>query len=134
MIAIQKDDFDINNVIGSAKSRNIGALVIFLGIVRDDDIELMELEAYEEVAIRELEEIAASAKQLFPIESVDIIHRIGPLHVGDNILLIVVGAGHRRAAFEGCEYIIERIKKTIPIWKKEERQDGVHWVKGETWE
>ncbi len=134
MITVVKDDFDINEVIGSAKTRNMGALVTFLGIVRDDEIELIELEAYEEVAIRELEEIAAAAKELFDIESVDIIHRIGPLHVGDNILLIVVGAGHRRAAFEGCEYIIERIKKTVPIWKKERRRNGARWVRGETWE
>ena len=110
----------------------MGALVTFLGVVRDDGIEVMDLEAYEEVAVKEMETIRDEAFEKFPIEAVDIIHRIGRLRVGENILLIVVGAGHRKEAFDACEYILERIKQSVPIWKKEIGKDGERWVPGES--
>ncbi len=91
----------------------------------------MELEAYEEVALKELERIAGDAKQKFSLLSVDIIHRIGRLAVGENILVIVVGAGHRREAYEGSRFIIEAIKDGVPVWKKELRKAGDRWVPGE---
>jgi len=94
MISIQTGDVDIGALINGAKQRGIGAIIVFDGIVRDDDIREMELEAYQDVAIKELERIAEDAKEKFGLLSVDIIHRIGRLHVGDNILVTVVGAGH----------------------------------------
>ncbi len=93
----------------------------------------MELEVYEEVAVRELEAIRDEALREYPIESVDIVHRVGSLRVGENILLIVVGAGHRKEAFDACEYILERIKQSVPIWKKEIGKDGERWVPGESY-
>lgn len=131
MIAIRKDDVDIGELIDGAKQRGTGAIVVFDGIVRDDDIREMELEAYEEVALKELERIADDAQQKFNLLSVDIIHRIGRLAVGENILVIVVGAGHRREAYEGSRFIIEAIKTGVPIWKKELRKGGDRWVPGE---
>lgn len=111
----------------------MGALVTFLGVVRDDGgIEEMELEAYEEVAVKELEAIRDEAFRKFPIGAVEIVHRIGRLRVGENILLIVVGAGHRKEAFDACEYILERIKQSVPIWKKEIRSEGERRVPGES--
>jgi len=131
MIAIQTGDVDIGKLVNEAKQRGTGAIVVFDGIVRDDDIREMELEAYEEVAVPELEKIANEAKKTYNLLSVDIIHRIGRLAVGENILIIVVSAGHRKQAYEGSRYIIETIKAGVPIWKKELTKDGGRWVPGE---
>ena len=131
MIAIQTEDVDIGKLINAAKKRGTGAIVVFDGIVRDDDIREMELEAYEEVAVPELKKIASEAEENCNLLSVDIIHRIGRLAVGENILVIVVSAGHREQAYEGSRFIIEAIKAGVPIWKKELRKDGDRWVPGE---
>jgi len=131
MISIQTGDVDIGALIDTAKRRGIGAIVVFDGIVRDDDIREMELEAYQDVAAKELERIAEDARRKFGLLSVDIIHRIGRLKVGDTILVTVVGAGHRKEAYEGSRYIIEMIKAGVPIWKKEIRSDGSSWIEGD---
>ena len=131
MIAIQTDDVDIGSLINAAKQRCAGAVVVFDGIVRDDDIVEMELEAYEDVAQKELEKIAEAATTQFNLLSVDIVHRIGRLAVGENILIIVVSAGHREEAYAGSRFIIEAIKAGVPIWKKELTRDGGRWVPGE---
>jgi molybdopterin synthase catalytic subunit len=131
MIAIQTADVDIGALINAAKKHGTGAVVVFDGVVRDDEITEMELEAYEEVAVKELEKIAKEATNQFRLLHVDIIHRIGRLTVGENILIIVVSAGHRPEAYAGSRYIIEEIKKGVPIWKKELTRDGGRWVPGE---
>lgn len=131
MIAIQEDDVDIGALINAAKKDGTGALVVFDGVVRDDGITEMELEAYRDVAIQELEKIARDATHQFKLLHVDIVHRIGRLSVGENILVIIVSAGHRPGAYAGSRYIIEEIKKGVPIWKKELTKDGGRWVPGE---
>lgn len=131
MIAIQTEDVDIGALIAAAKKQGTGAIVVFDGIVRDDEITEMELEAYEDIAIQELEKIARDAADMFRLLHVDIIHRIGRLSVGENILIIVVSAGHRPEAYAGSRYIIEEIKKGVPIWKKELTKEGGRWVPGE---
>jgi molybdopterin synthase catalytic subunit len=128
LIEITKDDFSIEEVVRRAKRPDAGAIVTFLGTVRDDDILKMELEAYKEAALPELERIRDEAFSRFDLKGVDIIHRIGSLGVCDNIALIVVSAGHRKEAFEGCAYILEELKRRTPIWKKEFRKDGERWV------
>lgn len=130
-ISVTRDDMDIAALIQAAKQRSSGAIVSFLGIVRDDGIESMELSAYEEVAVQDMTEIRDAAMNRFKLARVDIVHRIGHLRVGENILLIVVSAGHRREAFQGCEYILERIKERVPIWKKEFLAEGHRWVEGD---
>lgn len=131
MIAIQDKDIDIGKLIDEAKRKGTGAIVVFDGVVRDDDIREMELEAYREVAIPGLEIIAKEATEKFDLLHVDIVHRIGRLAVGENILIIVVSAGHRKEAYEGSRFIIEEIKAGVPIWKKELTKDGGRWVPGE---
>jgi molybdopterin synthase catalytic subunit len=131
MITITCDDVDITAEINAAKRNSTGAVVTFLGTVRDDQIEELEIEAYEDASLPELQRIEDEAIIKFNLQSVTVIHRVGTLRVGDNILLIVVSAGHRQEAFAGCEYILERIKQTVPIWKKEVRKDGSIWVEGE---
>ncbi len=131
MIAIQENDVDIGALIIAAKKHGTGAVVVFDGIVRDDNITEMELEAYQNVAMQQLDKIARDATEQFKLLHVDIIHRIGRLAVGENILVIVVAAGHRPEAYAGSRYIIEEIKKGVPIWKKELTNDGGRWVPGE---
>jgi molybdopterin synthase catalytic subunit len=131
MISIQTGDVDIGELIGKARQRGTGAIVVFDGIVRDDDIREMELEAYRDVAEKELRRIADDARERFGLLSVDIIHRVGRLAVGENILVTVVGAAHRRQAYDGSRFIIEGIKAGVPIWKKEIRRDGSSWVEGD---
>jgi molybdopterin synthase catalytic subunit len=131
MIKLQNEDFDIGALIEAAKVKSAGAIVSFLGVVRDDDIEKIELEAYQEMAEKDLDEIRNEAMEKFRLLDVDIIHRTGELLVGENIVLIIASSAHRKEAFLGCEYIIDRIKKTTPIWKKEYLTDGTRWVEGE---
>jgi molybdopterin synthase catalytic subunit len=131
MISITREDFDPGTYINAVIASEVGGIVTFIGVVRDDGITAIELEAYEEAALEELHTIKDEAMSRFAITSVDILHRIGRLSIGDHIVLIVVGASHRRAAFEACEYIIDRIKETVPIWKKEYTEEGTRWVPGE---
>jgi molybdopterin synthase catalytic subunit len=131
MIAIQIGDVDIGALIAAAKKQGTGAVVVFDGVVRDDEITEMELEAYEDIALQELEKIARDATDRFRLLHVDIIHRIGRLAVGENILIIIVAAGHREEAYAGSRFIIEAIKAGVPIWKKELTKDGGRWVPGE---
>jgi molybdopterin synthase catalytic subunit len=131
MIQVQTEDVDIGALIAAAKVPGTGAVVVFDGIVRDDGITEMELEAYGDVAVADMEKIAEEATKQFRLLHVDIIHRIGRLSIGENILIIVVSAGHRPEAYAGSRYIIEEIKKSVPIWKKELTRDGGRWVAGE---
>ncbi|QYZ80344.1 molybdenum cofactor biosynthesis protein MoaE [Methanofollis formosanus] len=132
MITISHDEIDAGALIRAAQRPEMGALVTFVGTVRDDDgLEAMELEAYEEAAHEELTAIRDEAMERYAIDSVDIVHRIGRLEVGETILVIVVGAGHRKEAFPACEYVIDRLKQTVPIWKKEYRAGDETWVAGE---
>lgn len=130
-ISVTNEDIEIGPMIEAAKQRTSGAIVTFLGVVRDDGIESMELFAYDEVAVHDMTEIRDAAVRQFNLQRVDIVHRIGHLRVGENILLIVVAAGHRKEAFQGCEYILERIKERVPIWKKEYLADGHRWIEGD---
>jgi molybdopterin synthase catalytic subunit len=131
MITLTHEPIDPGACIRAIQNRRIGGIVIFLGVVRDDDILSIELESHEEAALKELEKIRDEAESVFDIKSADIIHRVGKLSIGDPIVLIVVGAAHRKEAFRACEYIIDRIKETVPIWKKEETKYGSRWVPGE---
>jgi molybdopterin synthase catalytic subunit len=131
MIKIQHEPIEPCTLIKNAGTPGAGAVVTFIGTVRDDNIESIELETYQEAAEKDLEEIWEEAMKKFPLHSVDIVHRVGRMNIGDVIVLIVVSAGHRKEAFQGCEYVIDRLKQTTPIWKKEYRKDGSSWVKGE---
>jgi molybdopterin synthase catalytic subunit len=131
MIQLTRDQINIDGYIRRAMTPSVGGIVTFIGVVRDDGILSLELESYEEAALRELESIWNEAMKDFDIVSADIIHRTGKLVIGDTIVLIVVAAGHRKEAFRACEFIIDRLKETVPIWKKEETRDGSRWVPGE---
>lgn len=124
MISIQKDDIDIGALIQQSRNTATGAQVVFVGTVRDDGIEAIEFEADREMAIMDLKKIATEATDKFGLLSVDIIHRDGLLQTGETILVIIAGAAHREEGFAGCRYIIEEIKRYVPIWKKDITHTG----------
>ena len=88
-------------------------------------------EAYEPMAIKEMEKLIEQAKKEFEISNVGIVHRLGKLEIGETSVVISVAAPHRRAAFAACEWLIKQLKRTVPIWKKEVYADGEVWVEGD---
>jgi molybdopterin synthase catalytic subunit len=112
-----------------------GAVVVFEGIVRNHSrgraTLYLEYEAYEPMAIRKMEGLGSEAKQKFPIDGIGMIHRLGRLEIGEVSVAIIVTAGHRRPAFEACQFAIDRLKQIVPIWKKEYFADGAVWAEGE---
>jgi len=111
-----------------------GALATFVGIVRRESqgksVQHLDYEAFEEMAIAKLEEIANEAMERWPILQIAVVHRVGRVHVGEVAVSIAVGSSRRVAAFDGCRHMIERIKEDVPIWKKEVAEDGTHWWGG----
>jgi len=132
MIRITCDDFSVDEELIRIKKPSVGGIVTFVGTVRDSSeegsVERMEIEAYTEMAERQLTIIRDEAQEKFAIENVLVVHRYGDLKVGDNIVLVAVSAGHREAAFDACEYVIDELKKRVPIWKREHTPSGGHWV------
>ncbi len=119
----------------SLKSPADGAVAVFEGIVREQSggrkTLYLEYEAYDVMASRKMQEIGDEARKKFEIHNVGIIHRVGRLEIGETSVAIVVTAAHRHAAFEACHYAINRLKQTVPIWKKEFFEDGEIWAEGE---
>lgn len=132
MIVVTKEDFSVDEVLSMLRSDGMGALVTFVGVVRNmskgKHVDRIEIQVYEEMAIMELEAIRDDAIEKFGVEEIAIIHRYGSLKVSENIMMIAVGAGHRGEAFDACRYVLEMIKKRVPIWKKEITPDGDHWI------
>ena len=117
------------------KAPEDGAGAVFEGIVRNHSrgrsTLYLEYEAYEPMAVRKMEEIGREAKEKFAIDGIGMIHRLGRLEIGETSVAIIVTSAHRRAAFEACQYAIDRLKQVVPIWKKEYFADGGVWAEGE---
>jgi molybdopterin synthase catalytic subunit len=135
MIEITETDFSVDEVVNRIQTDEIGCIVTFVGIVRNNSygkpVERIEIQIYEEMAVKQLDAIREEAISRFAIDDVSIVHRHGSLRVSEKIMMIAVGAGHRVEAFDACRYIIDSIKKKVPIWKKEYTPDGEFWVEGE---
>ncbi|MEH0154263.1 molybdenum cofactor biosynthesis protein MoaE [Limibacter armeniacum] len=131
MIAI-KEQINIEEAIQSVYADNAGGVDVFIGKVRDQTKgkQVLELvfEAYEPMAISEMKKIAELAKQKFEISHISIVHTVGVKKVGDTAVVIAVSAPHRKAAFAACEFAIDTLKETVPIWKREVFEDGDVWV------
>ncbi len=112
-----------------------GAVCVFDGIVRDNTRGRktlhLEYEAYREMALEKMRGLAAEAVTRFGVRDVALVHRLGRLRVGETSVLVVVASAHRGAAFEACRWLIDTLKKTVPIWKKEQFVDGAVWADGE---
>ena len=133
-VRVQREDFsvdaEINRVRG--RSKRIGGISIFLGTARDRskgrDVASITFEHYEGMAQKTLREIRERALKDFDIIEVAILHRYGEIGIGDNIVLIVVGAEHRAEAFRACQWAIDELKRITPIWKLEHTPEGEVWV------
>jgi molybdopterin synthase catalytic subunit len=135
MIRVQREDFDIGAEIARLKAgrTDIGAIVTFTGTVRGESggkaIARMTLEHYPGMTEGELERVESEAQARWPLQASLIVHRIGTLIPGDNIVLVVTASAHRHAAFAAAEFLMDYLKSRAPFWKKEEAPDGTGtWV------
>ena len=132
MILLTNKNIDVKQVIQSVESPKAGAIDVFIGTVRNQtnnkEVIRLEFEAYENMAIKELEKISERAYQKWPILKLAITHAIGTLEIGQIPVVIAVSTPHRKDAFEACQFIIDELKKSVPIWKKEIFEDGNIWV------
>src|SRR5947207_13013418 len=119
MVRLTRERIDASALL--ATERADGAACLFVGVVRHDNggrrVRHLEYEAYEEMALPLMEEIAATARRRWPVTDVRIVHRLGRLEVGEASVAVAVTAAHRAAAFEACRYAIDTLKATVPIWK-----------------
>jgi len=125
----------VEEIVGAIKAGSDGAVCIFDGIVRDNTrgrrTLYLDYEAYREMALEQMRGLAAEAVARFGVRDVAMVHRLGRLEVGETSVLIVVASAHRAAAFDACRWLIDTLKKTVPIWKKETFADGAVWADGE---
>ena len=133
VVRIQPADFDVAAEIQRvAKDADVGAVVSFSGICRDEEgsLEALELEHYPGMAEAEITRIANQAAARWPLTGLTAIHRHGKIRPGENIVLVVAASKHRRAAFEAAEFLMDYLKSRAPFWKKEHRADGAEggWV------
>jgi len=131
-IVLSAEALNIQACIDWIMSPESGGIDVFIGTVRNatkgKPVLKLDFEAYEPMAISQMEKIAQQAFEKWPVQKVLIHHRTGTLQVGEVPVIIAVSAAHRDAAFEACRYIIDTLKQTVPIWKKEAFEDGEVWV------
>jgi molybdopterin synthase catalytic subunit len=133
-VRVQTEDFDAGREIARlrAEDRGVGAVAAFIGTVRDVNagagVDTMTLEHYPGMTESALEDIVAEAKRHFAVRDVLVVHRVGTLGPGDQIVLVVVTGAHRGAAFDACEFTMDRLKTRAPFWKKERGEHGERWV------
>jgi len=134
MIKLVREEPSIDEALQGLRLRRVGAISIFVGIVRGETggrvVEALEIEAYDEMALREMERIRVEALERFKVEEVAILHRVGKLKAGEIILIILAAAAHRDEAFKACRYVLEELKRRVPIWKREITPMGARWVEG----
>jgi molybdopterin converting factor subunit 1 len=132
---ITRDKIDTKGIVDSLKRGEDGAALFFEGIVRNQTRErktlYLDYEAYEEMALQQIESLAVQALERFQIRDVAIVHRLGKIQIGETSVLIAVASAHRAAAFDACRWLIDTLKRIVPIWKKEHFQDGAVWADGE---
>lgn len=134
-VRIIRERIDSETIVARLKHPEDGAAVIFDGVVRDNTrgrrTLYLEYEAYEPMALKQLQCSATEAATRFAVRGISIVHRLGRLEIGETSVLIAVASAHRGAAFEACRWVIDTLKKTVPIWKKEYFEDGAVWADGE---
>ncbi len=133
--SIVREAIDTPQSVAGLKRGEDGAALAFEGVVRNQTRSrktlYLDYEAYEEMALEQMESLARQALQQFQIRDVAIVHRLGRLEIGETSVLIAVTSAHRAAAFDACRWLIDALKRTVPIWKKEYFEDGAVWADGE---
>jgi MoaE-MoaD fusion protein len=134
-ISLVREPIDSASLAAEVKQGEDGAVVVFDGIVRNNTRGRRTLflvyEAYEEMALHQMQALAEEAVAVHGVRQVAMVHRLGRLEVGETSVLIAVSSAHRAQAFEACRWLIDTLKKTVPIWKKEHFEDGAVWADGE---
>jgi len=135
LIEIVEAPIDAEAIVSGMKAGGDGAVCVFDGIVRDNTrgrrTLYLDYEAYREMALAQMHQLGAQAVERFGVRDVALVHRLGRLAIGETSVLIVVASAHRGAAFDACRWLIDTLKKTVPIWKKETFADGAGWADGE---
>jgi molybdopterin synthase catalytic subunit len=133
--SIIREPIDASQIVAHIKRCEDGAAVVFEGVVRNQTrgrrTLYLDYEAYEEMALQNMDALAAQALKQFQIRDVALVHRLGRLNIGETSVLIVVASAHRAAGFDACRWLIDTLKRTVPIWKKEYFEDGAVWADGE---
>ncbi len=133
-IQITREPLDRDALIAAVNNPGAGGIVVFEGVVRDNargkQVRYLEYDVYPEMAVQQIREIIAEAERRWNVDRVAVAHRIGRLEIGEASVIIVVATPHRIEAFEACRYIIDTLKTTVPIWKKEVAMNGEEWVEG----
>ena len=134
-IELTRERIDAGGIVAAMKAGEDGAVVVFDGIVRNHtrgrQTLFLNYEAYEEMALTQMRALAEKSVADFGVRDVAVVHRLGKLEVGETSVLIVVSSAHRAAAFDACRWLIDTLKKTVPIWKKEHFVDGAVWADGD---
>jgi molybdopterin synthase catalytic subunit len=134
-VALTREPIPTESIIAALKQPEDGAIIVFDGIVRNHTRDrrtlYLDYEAYEEMALSQMQQLVASACKQFAIRDAALHHRLGKLEIGETSVFIVVASAHRAAAFDACRWLIDTLKKTVPIWKKEYFEDGAVWAAGE---
>jgi molybdopterin synthase catalytic subunit len=134
VVTVQRADFDLAAEVAALRDGDaqVGAVAAFVGTVRDRSdgaqVSAMELEHYPGMTERAIEAMVGEARQRFQIRGVRVVHRIGSLRPGDQIVLVAVTSAHRHEAFQACEFLMDYLKTQAPFWKKEATPDGARWV------
>ena len=132
---ITRDPIDAQAIARQMLRQADGAICVFEGVVRDHSkgkpTRYLEYEGYETMALKKLEEIGGFVRQAWEIGTVAIVHRLGHMDIGVTSVAVIVTSSHRRAAFDACHYAIDKLKKVVPIWKKEFFEDGEVWIEGQ---
>ncbi len=135
VIALTREVIPTEKLAAAARRGEDGAVVVFDGIVRNNTrgrrTLYLDYEAYEEMALKQMNELAEQALLKFAVRHVTLVHRLGHLEIGESSVLVIVASAHRGAAFDACRWIIDTLKQTVPIWKKETFVDGAVWAAGE---
>lgn len=134
LIRVTPDELDTTEATRAVGSPAAGAINVFLGVVRDNNlgrkVQYLEYDAYPSMAEKVMRELAEEAKERFALEDCAVLHRTGRLEIGEASLLIAVSCGHRAASFEAGHWLVNEIKKKVPVWKKEVWEDGEAWIEG----
>ena len=134
LIRVTDAILDVNEAIDAVRRDSAGAVNVFLGVVRNmnkgRDVAYLEYEAYAPMAEKVMLEIAEEAKEQFGLEDCAVLHRTGRLEIGEPSLLVALSSGHRPESFDGGRWMVDEIKKRVPVWKKEVWSDGEEWIEG----
>ncbi len=134
LIQITHEPLDRNVLIASVADPSVGGIAVFEGVVRDNargkQVRYLEYDVYPEMAQQQIRDIVTEAEQRWGVEHVAVAHRVGRLEIGETSVIVVVATPHRAEAFDACRYIIDTLKTTVPIWKKEVATNGEEWVEG----